>query len=150
MDHLYPYDKKNIFFYPECDLAKTNASRFMIVSTFFTCNLTSCFLFFLLVAIARFHDLLLIPVFTPAAIHSVPTSSGDLRPHSSMGLSTRTAPVSYNTSSAASYASAVQIYTQKLSSLRPRSASLSGQKTGTLLICNTDLNFYVWNVNVLS
>ena len=70
--------------------------------------------------------------FPPAAIHSVPTSSGDLRPHSSTGPASRTTPVSYNTSSAASYASAVQIYTQKLSN-RPRSASLSGHKTGTCI-----------------
>ncbi|XP_060581797.1 tubulin polyglutamylase TTLL5-like isoform X2 [Ruditapes philippinarum] len=64
----------------------------------------------------------------PKAIHSVPTSSNDLRPHSShtgshsnVGYGTR--PASYNTNSAASYANAVQIYTQKLSSLRPRSAT---------------------------
>ena len=69
------------------------------------------------------------------AIHSVPTSSNDLRPHSShmgshsnIGYGTR--PASYNTNSAASYANAVQIYTQKLSSLRPRSAT-TAHKTGT-------------------
>ncbi|XP_053394016.1 tubulin polyglutamylase TTLL5-like isoform X3 [Mercenaria mercenaria] len=69
----------------------------------------------------------------PRAIHSVPTSSNDLRPHSShtgnhSNVVYGARPASYNTNSAASYASAVQIYTQKLSSLRPRSATTATQK----------------------
>lgn len=74
------------------------------------------------------------------AIHSVPTSSSDLRPqhsahssnHGNHGYGSR--PATYSTNSAASYANAVQIYTQKLSTLRPRSATSAGQKTGRDLL----------------
>ncbi|XP_052766508.1 tubulin polyglutamylase TTLL5-like isoform X5 [Mya arenaria] len=69
----------------------------------------------------------------PKAIHSVPSSSADLRSQGSMTPSgshsnlSRTA--TYSTGSAASYANAVQIYTQKLSTLRPRSATSAASKT---------------------
>ncbi|WAR19156.1 TTLL5-like protein [Mya arenaria] len=72
----------------------------------------------------------------PKAIHSVPSSSADLRSQGSMTPSgshsnlSRTA--TYSTGSAASYANAVQIYTQKLSTLRPRSATSAASKTEKL------------------
>lgn len=77
----------------------------------------------------------------PKAIHSVPTSSSDLRPQptgtlshtgSQSSLHQASRPASYNTNSASSYATAVQVYTQKLSTLRPHSAKSTGPKTEKL------------------
>lgn len=75
----------------------------------------------------------------PKSIHSIPTSSADLRPHSHTGSQPSSSqagsqayparPASYSSNSASSYANAVQIYTQKLSSLRPRSATSPSQKS---------------------
>ncbi|KAL4237970.1 Tubulin polyglutamylase ttll5 [Mactra antiquata] len=75
----------------------------------------------------------------PKAIYSTPTSSSDTRPHHTHHASSNSnhsdqhgyhgRPATYSTNSAASYASAVQIYTQKLSSLRPKSATSAAHKT---------------------